>query len=259
MCCLFGFTLEYVDKSSESGPCCLYPKVVNVIGLEPQKQAESSDRLERGVRLCQASSSMTLVLSKMGKEHPFAECSSYRLALGLKKDQRLPWHSQSLCHLSECHLLKGPGFLNKTTFLHRKGWRGINHHKQICLCSPAHAREKVHSRKYFFLFFIKNVFLYSSAVLYNMMFIFTPQLLSLPIPGKPFVLNNPPPTPMLLSRVLVLCFLGEHLEGGISWSRDSLPGALLPLKKRTPLLLATNTANSSSGKDRALESLLHLW
>lgn len=96
MCCLFGFTLEYVDKSSESGSCCLYPKVVNVIGLEPQKQAESSDRLDRGVRLCQASSSMTLVLSKMGKEHPFAECSSYRLALGLKKDQRLPWHSQSL-------------------------------------------------------------------------------------------------------------------------------------------------------------------
>lgn len=91
-----------------------------------------------------------------------------------------------------------------------------------------------------------------------MMFIFTPQLLSLPIPGKPFVLNKHPSPGLLLSHVLVLCFLGEHLEGGISWNMDSLPGALLPLKKRSPLLQATNTASSSSGKDRALESLLHL-
>lgn len=199
------FSLEYIAQEQRVWILLLTFKMVNAIDLEPHNQTENSDVTERKVRLCHASSSKTLVLPKMGKEHPFPECSSYCLALGLKKDQHLPGtHSPlwptflhavikgtrgSSARPHSRKAVRGKAIMNKSAYVH------LHMHVKRCILG----------RNMSSFFSLKNVFLYSLTVLYNMVYDvhFHPQFLSLSSHSRGTLCSKQYPTPCHYFHILL--------------------------------------------------------
>lgn len=175
--------------------------------------------------------------SKDGKRTPFYWV--FLLLPGLRAEERPTFarHSQSpVAHLSTRRLLKGQGVPQLEHIQEKPGgekqsWTNL----LMCTCTcvwKGAFREEV-----CLPFFIKKSVFFICRHFYtmwHMMFIFTPSFsLSFPVPGEPFVLYNTPLLAATFTSSCFVCFLCEHLEfTGVPWA--------LPLKKRTPLALATD-------------------
>lgn len=183
----------------------------------------------------------------------------FLLLSGLRAEERPTFarHSQSpVAHLSTRHLLKGQG-VPQLDHIQEKPGGEKQSLTNLLMCTCTCMWKGTFQEEVCLPFFIKKKSVFFICRLYtmwHMMFIFTPSFsLSLfPFQGNP-LFYTVPHSLLLLSHPLVLFVFCVSI-----WNLLEYRG-LYPWRKGLLLPSLLLIANSSSGKDRALESLLYLW